>query len=239
VLAVENLAVRYKNGALGIQDVSLQVARGSVVALLGPNGAGKTTTVRAITGFMKSEGAKVVRGSVRFEGTRIDGCEPHSAAGAGIAFVPERSKIFPNLTVSENLLVRGKQPPPARRQELFTEVWELFPMLAERRRTLAGRLSGGQQQMLAIAHAIISDPKLLVIDEMTLGLHPGLHEPLFDTISRLAERGTSLLVVDEATHFALQASQYTYVMVSGRVLREGPSADFTPDLVARSYVAAR
>src|SRR5579859_4971638 len=165
LLEVDCLRVRYRNGAIGISDVSLRVEAGQVVAVFGPNGAGKTSTVRGISGFLRTEGARIVHGTVTFDGVDVTNGEPHRQAKRGVAFVPERDKVFPTLTVAENLAALGVAPAPARQQQLMREVFDLFPMLADRRKELAGRLSGGQRQMLALARAILSDPRLLIVDE--------------------------------------------------------------------------
>jgi branched-chain amino acid transport system ATP-binding protein len=152
--------------------------------------------------------------------------------------VPERRKIFPNLSVHENLEALGSQVVKgARRAEVEQNVYGLFPVLAELKRQLAGRLSGGQQQMLAIARALMSDPKLLIIDEMTLGLHPSLHQPLFEAVKRIAEAGSAVLLVDESTGFALEVAQQAVLLRSGQVWASGPSEEFIDsDLVVTSYV---
>jgi len=223
LLAVEQLRVRYRNGAIGIADVSLQVAPGQVVALFGPNGAGKTSTVRGISGFLKTEGARVTGGRVTFDGHNVTNAEPHRQAKLGIAFVPERDKVFPTLTVSENLLALGTLPRPARRKELQDFV--------------SGLLSGGQRQMLALARAIMSDPKLLIVDEMTLGLHHSLLPVLATAIEAIESTGTSILLVDESTGFALETAHYCYLLAAGEVVEEGPPEKFHgSELLAAGYV---
>ncbi|WP_433045924.1 ABC transporter ATP-binding protein [Dactylosporangium sp. CS-033363] len=227
LLEVTDLTVRYRTGAVGVQDVSFSVEPSQIVAVLGAAGAGKSTTVRGISGFLRAEGARVVKGSVRFQGRDITGREPHQVCGLGVFAVPERRKIFPNLSVHDNLealgarLVKGE-----RRAAVEALVFELFPDLARDRRRLAGRLSGGQQQMLAIGRALMADPKLLIVDEMTLGLHPSLHEPLFAAVQRIAAAGSAVLLVDESTGRTLEVAQHCVLLKSGHVLAAGPSADF-------------
>lgn len=240
MLEVTDLTVRYRNGAVGVQDVSFSVPPAQIVAILGAAGAGKTTTVRGISGFLRSEGARVTSGSVRFQNTDITNREPHQVCALGVFAVPERRKIFPNLSVHENLeslgsrLVKG-----ARRHEIEAMIFEMFPVLAETRRKLAGRLSGGQQQMLAIGRALMSDPKLLVVDEMTLGLHPSLHEPLFVAVQRIAAAGSAVLLVDESTGRTLEVAQHCVLLKNGHVLASGPSAEFIgSDLLVSGYVGA-
>lgn len=238
-LIVKQVKVRYQNGAIGIHDISLEARPHQVVALFGPNGAGKTTSVRAISGFLKSEGARVVAGTVTFGGRNITNAEPHQACRMGISVVPERQKIFRNLTVTENLAALGNAAKGKRKDELRDEVFSLFPMLAGRHRELAGRLSGGQQQMLAIGRALLSDPKVLIIDEMTLGIHQSLHESLFDAVRRIAEAGKSVLIVDESTGAALEVADYCYLIGSGTVRAEGTPEKFRGhELVIAGYVGA-
>ena len=236
-LSAEGLKVRYRNGALGIVDVSLSVEVGQVVALFGPNGAGKTTTVNAISGFLRSEGARVVDGSVTVFGVDVTNKEPHFVHRLGLATVPERKKVFPALTVAENLRALGHLPSRQRRKEVYDRLYALFPALAAKRSDLAGKLSGGQQQMLAIARSLVCEPKILIIDELTLGLHHSLHEPLFEVVSRIASEGTAVMLVDESTGFALEAADHCYRLGAGVVKDSGPSARFRgSELLAAGYV---
>jgi branched-chain amino acid transport system ATP-binding protein len=237
LLVVDNLLVRYRGGAIGVADVSLRVGVGQVVALLGPNGAGKTTTVRAISGFMKTEGARIVRGTVRLDGQDTTGWEPHRLARRGVVVVPERKKVFANLTVAENLRSLDKLPPRERRAAIDERIFTLFPVLAGRLGEAAGRLSGGQQQMLSLARALVAEPRLLIVDEMTLGLHVSLHQVLYDAITAIAATGTSVLVVDESTTFALSTAHHCYVLRSGRVVGSGSAPELASGgLLASSYV---
>lgn len=239
ILSAERLRVRYRNGALGILDVSFRVAAGQVVGLFGSNGAGKTTTVRAVSGFLRTEGARVIGGQVRLGGIDVTNQEPHRQAALGVAFVPERNKVFPSLTVAENLAAVSGVPGGARRGELMDLVFGLFPVLAERRRQQAGGLSGGQRQMLALARAIIRDPRVLIVDEMTLGLHHSLQPPLFDAVRQVAKGGAAVVLVDESTGFALETADYCYVLSAGLVYDEGPSEKFRgSELIAAGYVEA-
>lgn len=236
LLEVRNVRVRYRNGGLGVLDVSLTVAPGEIVGLFGPNGAGKTTSVRAASGFLRTEGAKLIGGTVRLAGETVTNREPHMQAKLGLAFVPERNKVFASLSVQENLLAIGRPPAGKRRGELLDQVYSLFPILAERRRQLAGRLSGGQRQMLALARGIFSDPKILIVDEMSLGLHESVQPPLFEAVRRVAAGGTAVLLVDESTTFALDMSDYCYLLGNGVIKAEGTPADFRArDLVSAGY----
>jgi len=236
---LDSVAVRYSNGALGVLDISFEIKQGQVVALFGPNGAGKTTSVRALSGFMKTERVSITKGSVSLLGKKVTGWEPHRTAHLGLGYIPERRKVFPNLTVRDNLKASGGLPKGKAYNEAVDRALELFPALAERLGEQAGRLSGGQQQMLAIARNVIRSPKVLIIDELTLGLHHSFHAPLFDALRNIAAEGTSVLVVDESTGFALNVADYCYLIVGGRVRDSGPSDKFRgSELLAAGYVEA-
>lgn len=224
VLQLDGVRVRYPNGALGVLDISLSVDEGQTVALFGPNGAGKSTTTRAISGFLKGEGARVIKGDIRFNGRSIKGMEPHRVAALGIAIVPERNKVFANLTVAQNLSAFGVLP--KNRKELLERVFELFPVLESRRHQLAGRLSGGERQMLAIGRSLLLDPKLLIVDEMTLGLHHSLQPALYDVVRKISANGTAVLVVDESNGLALDVADHCFELSEGHIVASGPSEQF-------------
>ncbi len=237
LLSAHNVRVRYRNGALGVLDVSVDVRAEQVVALFGANGAGKTTTVRAMSGFLRGEGARVIDGTVTFAGVDVTNAEPYAIARLGLAFVPERRKIFPTLTVRENLTALGWLPPRSQRAAALDRVYELFPVVAQRGKELAGRLSGGQQQMVALARALLNNPKLLIVDEMTLGLHHSMHGPLFAAVRDIATHGTGVIVVDESTGYALQVTDYCYLVRGGRMADEGVAEKFRgTELLAAGYV---
>ena len=221
ILEAENVRVRYRNGALGVTDVSLSLDRGEVVALFGPNGAGKTTTARAISGFLRSEGARVIGGRVSLFGRDTTNFEPHRTASLGVTFVPERRKIFPSLSVEDNLEVLASRPSRVQRAEVYARIYDLFPILEDRRRMRAGLMSGGEQQMLAIARALMSSARLLIIDEATLGLHHSVRRPLFDAIRRIAAGGTGVLVIDEDSGHALEVADRYYFLAGGEVRSAG------------------
>jgi branched-chain amino acid transport system ATP-binding protein len=241
VYAVEldSVAVRYGNGALGVSDISFHVNENQIVALFGPNGAGKTTSVRALSGFMKTERVSVSRGSVHLLGKEVTGWEPHRTARLGLGYVPERRKVFGNLSVADNFKASGGLPRGRAFDQAAERVLELFPALRDRLGEQAGRLSGGQQQMLAIARNLIRQPKVLVIDELTLGLHHSFHALLFDALSRIAAEGTSVVVVDESTGLALDVANYCYLIVGGKVRDSGPPEKFRgSELLVAGYVEA-
>jgi branched-chain amino acid transport system ATP-binding protein len=225
-LELRNVRVRYPNGALGILDVSLTVEDGQTVALFGPNGAGKSTTTRAISGFLPTEGARVIGGQITLSGKRLNGAEPNRVTRLGVAIVPERNKVFANLTVSENLAALGVVPPRARRKELMDQIYGLFPVLEKRRHQAAGRLSGGERQMLAIGRALLLDPSVLIIDEMTLGLHYSLQPALYKAVQSVAAAGTAVLIVDESNAFAIEVADYCYRISEGRIVEDGLPGKF-------------
>jgi branched-chain amino acid transport system ATP-binding protein len=226
LLQADNLKVRYENGALGVIDVSLTVAEGQVVALLGANGAGKSTTLRAISGFARAEGARLVGGTVRVENHEMTNREPYQFSKAGIHCVPERNKVFASLSVTENLLALGTLPPKRERKDLLSHVEEMFPPLAARRAQLAGRLSGGERQMLAIARGMMARPRLLAIDEMTLGIHPEVHDVLFKAVRHIAAGGTAVIISDENVRLALDLADHCYHIESGHVTYSGTPIEY-------------
>lgn len=236
ILSVENVKVRYPNGAIGVSEVSIQGDAGQVIAIFGPNGAGKTTTVRAISGFMRSERVKVT-GRVSLFGKDATSMEPQSTMRLGVAFVPERRKIFGSMTVAENLQAVGRRPPRARRNQIYERIYALFPILGDRQHQAAGLLSGGQQQMLAIARSLVCEARLLIIDEMTLGLHHTMHIPLFEVVKELAADGTTVIVVDESTGMALTVADHCYLLTNGKVKMQGaPELFVGNELLAAGYV---
>lgn len=217
LLNVENLEVTYHRVITAVQGVSLEVPEGSIVALIGNNGAGKTTTLRAISGFLGLDDARVTEGKLTFAGRNIANESPHRVSRLGIALVPERSKVFENLSVEENLdvVVGGT----ASRKAL---VLELFPVLARLRRREAGYLSGGERQMLAIGAALMGEPKLLLLDELSLGLAPLVVQDLAHRLRTIRSRfGTTMLIVEQNAQVALSLADYGYVMENGRVVLDG------------------
>ena len=219
LLKVEKLEVVYHRVITAVQGVSLEVPRGALVALLGNNGAGKTTTLRAISGFIGLDDARVTEGAITYAGERIENQPPHRVAQRGVALVPERSKVFENLTVDENL--RAAVP---RRGGRFARerVYEFFPALAALRARDAGYLSGGERQMLAIGSALCCSPDLLLVDELSQGLAPLLVEELMRRLQAIrAETGITVLLVEQNAQIALDAADYGYVMENGRIVLDG------------------
>jgi branched-chain amino acid transport system ATP-binding protein len=224
LLQLENVEVVYHRVITAVQGVSLSVPQGAIVALLGTNGAGKTTTLRAISGFIGLDDARVTDGAVRYRGTPIHNLPPHRVTALGIALVPERNKVFENLTVAENLEAvvarRG-----ADRRRLAEQVYELFPALARLRAREAGYLSGGERQMLAIGSALACAPQLLLVDELSQGLAPVLVEALMERLKAVRDQtGATVLLVEQNAQVALEVADYGYVMENGRVVLDGTPA---------------
>jgi len=231
LLSVRNVEVVYNDVALVLRGVSLDVPQGSIVALLGANGAGKTTLLRAITGLLGVHRGKVTKGEVAFKGDRVSGLDPSDVVRRGIAQVMEGRRIFQELTVEENLRAGAftRRGDKNRVREAHERVFDLFPVLRERRRSIAGYLSGGEQQMLAIGRALMADPALLLLDEPSLGLAPRLVEQIRDIIVDINRQGTSVLLVEQNATMALSVARSGYVMETGRVVKEGPAADLLAD----------
>ena len=201
----------------------MTVQNNQIVALLGTNGAGKTTTLRAISGFLGIDDARVTEGSITFGGLRLDNRAPHETARHGVALVPEREKVFPNLTVAENLAApvpRAANAVERRRQE--EQIFHFFPVLAELRHRTGGLLSGGERQMLAIASALICRPQLLLIDELSLGLAPVVVDDLTHRLTTIRDEiGIAILLVEQSAAVALEICDYAYVLENGRIVLDG------------------
>jgi branched-chain amino acid transport system ATP-binding protein len=222
ILEVRQLEVVYHRVATAIQGVSLDVPTGSIVALVGTNGAGKTTTLRAISGFLPSEDANITDGEITFRGRRINGRMPHELARAGIILVPERDKVFATLDIKENLEFASREGG----QITLDRILSYFPRLAERQTQLAGYLSGGEKQMLAIGMALLCGPSLLLIDELSLGLAPIVIKELMERLRRVTkELGLTVLLVEQNANAALAISDFGYVMEGGRVVFSGNAAE--------------
>jgi len=214
-------------------DVSLTVAAGEAVAVVGPNGAGKTTLMRVISGLVPTRGGELV-----FEGTPLTGRRAHQIVAHGIAHVPEGRRIFPGLTVAENLKM-GAFLPPARRayRQSVERVYGLFPVLADRRAQRAGSLSGGEQQMLAIGRALMSRPKLILLDEPSMGLAPVMVFRLFDLIRRVRAEGYTILVVEQNVRQVLKLVDRAYLLEVGRIRMEGRAESLgEQDFVRKAYM---
>ncbi len=215
-LEVEKLNVAYGKVQV-LWDVSFKVPEGKLVSIVGPNGAGKTTTIKTINGLLKP-----LSGSIRYSGIEIAGKPPHFIKQIGISTVPEGRGLFPNLTVRENLIMGAytiKEKERIRKNMEY--VYGLFPRLRERENQTAGSLSGGEAQMLAIARALMSNPKLILFDEPSLGLAPKIVESVFEVIQKLKKSGISILLVEQHVQHALELADYAYVLENGRIVMEG------------------
>lgn len=229
LLKVDRIEVAYGDMP-AVRGASLDVRPGEIVALVGSNGAGKTTTLRAISGLLP-----VRRGRIEFEGDRLDGLPPSKVVGRGIAHVAEGRQLFPSMTVLENLeLGAGSGTGKARKAESLEWVFQLFPRLQERRNQLAGTLSGGEQQMVAIGRGLMSCPRLLMLDEPSLGLSPMLVTAIFDIIQEINRGGATILLVEQNVFRALKLSHRGYILENGQIVAEGPSQQLLRDPQVRT-----
>ncbi len=235
LLGVDGLEVAYGK-IRAVQGITFSVAAGAVVTLIGANGAGKTTTLRALSGLLKPSG-----GSVSFDGRRIDGMPAHQIVELGVAHVPEGRRIFPQMTVLENLeLGAFSRTGHAAAGELRADldrVFGLFPVLAERRRQPGGTLSGGEQQMLAIGRALMSRPRLLMLDEPSMGLSPIMMNLIFTTLAELKAQGTTILLVEQNAQAALALADRAYVIETGSVVLSGSAGELAAsEQVRKAYL---
>jgi branched-chain amino acid transport system ATP-binding protein len=233
-LAVANLEVVYNDVMLVVRGVSVTVRPGGVVALLGANGAGKTTLLRAITGLLPVHRGKITKGRISLDGRDITTDDPASRVRSGLAQVMEGRRIFAELTVDENLRT-GAYSSRATTAQQYERVMDQFPLLQHRRRQTAGYLSGGEQQMLAIGRALMSSPRVLVLDEPSLGLAPKVVEQIRDIIVDINSQGTSVLLVEQNATMALSIAHKGYVLEHGRVVRDGPGAELVADKDIREF----
>jgi len=229
-LAIDNIEVVYHHSVQVLRGLSLVVPQGQIVALLGSNGAGKTTTLKAVSGLLPLEVGEVRAGAIRFEGERVDAVAPHLLARRGLAHVREGRHVFEDLTVDENLVAatyaligRREKPDPGL-------IYEYFPQLKDRRAQRAGYLSGGEQQMLAIGRALLGKPRLMLLDEPSLGLAPLVVDDIFKIIARInREQGVAMLLVEQNAMAAFGIARYGYIMESGRVVIDGPTEKLVND----------
>ena len=223
MLSVNNIEVIYDDVILVLKGLSLSVAQGQIVALLGSNGAGKSTTLKAISGLLKSENGEVTDGDIQFMGERIDGLEPEKVVRSGIFQVMEGRRVFEDLTVDENILMGAyarRDPKGVKRDHALC--FDYFPRLKERRKQLAGYLSGGEQQMLAISRALMARPKLMLLDEPSLGLAPILVQDIFRIVQKInQEEKTTMLLVEQNANLALSIASFAYIMENGRIVLDG------------------
>ena len=223
MLQVNNIEVIYDDVILVLKGLSIEVARGRIVALLGSNGAGKTTTLKAVSGLLRTEDGEVTDGSIVFEGERVDRLPPEEVVRRGIFQVMEGRRVFEDLTVEENIVMGGytrRDRAGLRRDHDLC--FDYFPGLRERRKKLAGYLSGGEQQMLAISRALMARPKLMMLDEPSLGLAPLLVQEIFRIVKKInEEEKTTMLLVEQNANLALSIASYGYIMENGRIVLDG------------------
>jgi branched-chain amino acid transport system ATP-binding protein len=232
LLEVKNLKVGYGK-IIAVKDISITVNQGEIVTLIGSNGAGKSTTLRTISGLLKPKS-----GEILFEGNRIDGKEGHEVVKLGICQSPEGRRIFPRMTVSENLdlgaFLRSDKDAVAADRE---RVLDLFPRLRERISQRAGTMSGGEQQMLAVSRALMGAPKLLMLDEPSMGLAPVLVDMIFETITKIREQGITILLIEQNAAAALDVADRAYVLESGTIKMSGKASDLAKDpAVTKAYL---
>jgi branched-chain amino acid transport system ATP-binding protein len=232
MLEVKNIQVAYGK-IIAVKDVSIDVKQGEIVTLIGSNGAGKSTTLRTISGLIKPKS-----GEILFNGKRIDGVPGHEIVGMGICHSPEGRRIFPRMSVKENLELGAflRNDKTAVNADM-DRVLELFPRLKERIKQTAGTMSGGEQQMLAVSRALMGDPKLLLLDEPSMGLAPVLVELIFDTIVKIRKQGVTILLIEQNATVALEVADRAYVLESGAVKMSGSAKELSSDdKVTKAYL---
>jgi branched-chain amino acid transport system ATP-binding protein len=231
MLKVDHLQASYGK-VKTLWEISFEVPKGEIVALIGANGAGKTTTLKVLSGLLKSETGSIVLG-----GERIDGCSPEEIVRRGLIHVPEARALFPDMTVIDNLLMGAYATPVAGRRDRLDKVLAIFPLVKERRQQMAGTLSGGEQQMVAIGRGLMADPKLLMLDEPSLGLAPLMVEEVFRVVKEINASGVTLLLVEQNTQHALMLSNRGYVLEAGRVVLSGSGQQLLANAdVRRAYL---
>ncbi|MDB5553889.1 MAG: transporter ATP-binding protein [Rhizobium sp.] len=224
LLSLKNIQVLYNRAIEAVRDVSLDVPAGAMVALLGSNGAGKSTILKAISGILYREDGEIVSGSIQFDSAAISGRSPQSIITQGLIQVPEGRALFATLTVEENLLMGGITRTRAESAEALERVYAMFPRVKDRRTQISGYLSGGEQQMVAIGRALMGRPRLLMLDEPSLGLAPQIIDVIFETIVELnRDTGLTVLLVEQNAHLALQVASYGYIIENGRIVMDGPA----------------
>ena len=240
-LEVKGLSVGYARKGLALEDVSLTVPKGRIVALLGANGAGKTTLIRAVSGLLNLHHGHVTQGSVSLSGQSILGMPSHRLVRLGMGQVPEGRLVFKQLTVEDNLSVGAAVLPRSAVKERMDAVYHLFPRLLERREQAAGWLSGGEQQMLALGRALVASPKLLLVDELSLGLAPLIVKAIYQQLRVVGDTlGTSMLIVEQNARLALEFAQSAYVLDRGRIVLSGASAEVAAsETMKESYLGAK
>lgn len=236
ILSLQNVEVVYNEISLAVRGISLSVPHGTTVSLLGANGAGKTTTLRAIAGLLDIHDGRIREGTVTFDGRDLAGVRPDRIVAGGVAQVPEGRMIFGHLTVEENLRVGAAATGYKDIKRSLETVFDLFPALADRRRQEAGWMSGGEQQMVAVGRALMAEPRLLLLDEVSLGLAPQIIDSIIEQLEVVrTELGTAMLMVEQNANLALEFSDYGYIMEDGRIVLDGPSAELRANDDVREF----
>ncbi len=235
MLEIANLEVAYQTVVRVLQGVSLRVPDGAIVALLGPNGAGKTTTLRAITGLLPIHDGEATKGRASFGSMNLLDADAASIVRAGLVQVLEGRRIFIDMTVEENLLAGGYTHPGRETRQQIENFYSRFPVLGERRHHIAGYLSGGEQQMLAIARALLAKPKLLLLDEPSLGLAPKVVEDVVRLIREINAAGVGILLVEQNAAIALDLAEHAYIMENGRIVIDGSGEELAADRDVREF----
>jgi branched-chain amino acid transport system ATP-binding protein len=236
MLKLTDVEAMYSRAILVLRGVTLAVPERSIVALLGANGAGKSTTLKAISGLIRSENGEVTHGRIELDGQRIDRLDAAEIVRRGVMHVMEGRRVFQHLTVHENLIAGAHTLRNGSLKQKFDLVYRYFPRLAERRAVRAGYLSGGEQQMLAIGRALMAEPRLLLLDEPSLGLSPMLVREIFEIIQRInRENGTTILLVEQNARLALSIAAHAYVMENGRIVLSGPADQLSKDEGVREF----
>jgi len=232
MLEVENLNV-FRGKLQILWDVSMKIEEGQVVSIIGANGAGKTTLLSTIVGLLKPNSGRIL-----FDGEEINGMAPYQIAEFGISFVPEDRKLFGNLSVQENLILGAySSRARAKKEETLKVVYELFPVLAERKKQLAATLSGGEQRMLALARGLMLNPKLLILDEPSQGLAPKVIKDIFKVLEKLKARGLSIMLSEQNVHYALNFADQAYVMETGKITLSGRGSELLQnDYIKRAFL---
>ena len=238
ILAVRNIEVIYDNVILVLRGVSLEVPEGKIVALLGGNGAGKSTTLKSISTMLAAERGKVTKGSIEFNGQRIDKLTPHDLVNMGMIQVMEGRMCFATLTVEENLIAGAytRNIPKAQIRQELERIYHYFPRLKVRRTSQAGYTSGGEQQMVAIGRAMMAKPRMLLLDEPSMGLAPQIVAEIFEIVRELNEKeGVSILLAEQNTSVALKYANYGYILESGRIMLDGPASVLAANKDVREF----
>ncbi len=236
MLSLNNVEVIYNKVILVLKGMSMEVPKGKIVGLLGANGAGKTTTLKAISGLLKPEDGEVTDGSITFMGKPIHNHEPEEIVRMGIFQVMEGRRVFEHLTVEENLIAGAYTRRGGNTQADLEMVYTYFPRLKERYKQTAGYLSGGEQQMLAIGRALMAHPKVMLLDEPSLGLAPLLVQEIFNIVQRInQEQGTTILLVEQNANLTLQVADYAYIMENGRIVLEGTPEELKENADVREF----